>query len=55
MKRIIKQISAVEDKEGSAVCALCDDGTLWVYKGNGIHSEDNWYRFPDIPQSKELE
>ena len=31
----------------TVLAALCDDGSLWTFRG------DNWHRLPNIPTDKE--
>ncbi|OOF70568.1 hypothetical protein BKG91_03860 [Rodentibacter caecimuris] len=54
-KRKIVQIAEYvsSDSQSRKVIALCDDGTLWLFK------EQEWIKFPEIPQQdfsdKEIE
>lgn len=50
--RVPVQISALAETDYSSptVCALCNDGTIWVYYPNG----SEWHQLPNIPNTQSL-
>lgn len=44
-----KPISTSKTLDGD-LCALCNDGTIWVFTKNSRERSPTWKRFPDVPQ-----
>ena len=47
-----KPISTSKTLDGD-LCAVCDDGTIWVFTKNSREPLPTWKRFPDVPQPTE--
>ena len=44
--RRVRQIAVAEATYGRSVIALCEDGTLWEYRGGA------WHPLPPIPEDR---
>ena len=47
-RRFVRSLSM---KESGTIVAACDDGSVWILTGFGLH--EAWKRLPDIPQPGE--